>query len=212
MSPFRGSGHGYYCCLGHYRKSGCSQRYTRVANMEKQIDALISTQMNDPAFLRRIAMQLQASQGVDKRASQIERLEGDRKSLERKRQRVVDMYADGDINKSEKDERLTLINERLAVANDELSRLQQSAPPTTTAAQLAELFAVFVGWDTRPKDDRRKLLSLFIPRIRARDGKVVSVYRLLGGSESRYDSECSSKTLSHSEIRKNRCDSECSRS
>jgi DNA invertase Pin-like site-specific DNA recombinase len=37
LTPMRGSGKGYYVCIGHYKGTGCPQRYTRIADMESRI-------------------------------------------------------------------------------------------------------------------------------------------------------------------------------
>jgi DNA invertase Pin-like site-specific DNA recombinase len=211
MTPLRGSGHGYYVCLGHYRHSGCTQRYVRITKMEQNIDTLIAEHMSDPAFLRRLAMRLQSMQANDRRASRIQQLDTKEKTLERKVGRVIDLFMEGDITKDDKAERLARLSEQLSGVNEELTRLQASAPAGTTLEQLAAMFRVFVGWDTYGREVRRRLLSLYLPRMRVRDGQVVSLYRLLDGSETRYDSKCSSKTLSGSQIRETRYDSECSK-
>jgi len=146
--------------------------------------------MTDPAFLRRLVMRWEVRSKDNRKASQIERLKTDQKSLERKRQRVIDSFVDGDITKSERIERIGAIAEQLGRVNQDLSRLRDSAEPTDVN-QLLEMFKVFVGWDTRTKEDRRKLLSLTIPRMRVKDGEVVSIFRLLDNQEARYDKKCS---------------------
>jgi DNA invertase Pin-like site-specific DNA recombinase len=212
LTPHRGSGAGYYVCLGHYRKQGCEQKYTRITDLESRIDSLIGGDMADPAFLRRLAHRLQSLQQNDKRSSRISQLETEQKSLERKRSRVIDMFMEGDITTTEKAERLAKVAERLAMVNEELTRLQASVPAGTTLEQLVSLFTIFAGWDTYSKDDRRKLLSLYVPRMRVRDGQVVSVYRLLDGTETRVDNKCSRNMLSDSKLTETRVDSECSKS
>jgi hypothetical protein len=141
-------------------------------------------------------MRLQATQQNDKRSSRIQQLETERKSLERKRDRVIDMFIDGDITKDEKADRLAKVAVQLGSVTEELTRLQSSAPVGTTLEQLTALFQVFMGWETYSKEDRRKLLSLYVPRMRVRDGQVVSVYRLLDSTESRVDNECSRNSSS----------------
>jgi site-specific DNA recombinase len=189
LTPIRGSGHGYYVCLGHYRHSGCKQGYTRIADMESRLESLLTKQMTDNVFLRRLLMRLNANNLDSKRASQMQRLQSERASLEKKRSRVIDMYADGDITKTERADRLARIAIDLGGVNEELARIE--ATPVMTENQLVEMFRVFAAFDTLPKDDRRKLLSLYIPRIRVKDGEVVSLYRLLDGTEARYDKTCS---------------------
>jgi DNA invertase Pin-like site-specific DNA recombinase len=190
MTPTRGSGKGYYVCLNRYQRKGCTQGYYRIADVEQRIDSLLSEQMTDPAFLRRLVKQWEANSTDKRKVSQIERLEADQKALERKRQRVIDSFVDGDITKQERTERLGAVAEQLGRVNEELSRQRDSARPTD-ASHLLEMFKVFVGWDTLPREDRRKLLSLTIPRMRVKDGKVVSVFRLLDNTEARYDKKCS---------------------
>ncbi|WP_348261361.1 recombinase family protein [Telmatobacter sp. DSM 110680] len=190
MTPIRGSGKGYYVCLNRYQRRNCSQGYVRIAEMEGRVDSLLSWQMTDPAFLRRLVMRWEVNSRDTKNASVIDRLQLEQKALERKRVRTIDIYADGDITKQERTERLGVIAQQLGRLEEEISRLRESAQPTESS-QLVEMFKVFAGFDTRPKEDRRKLLSLYIPRIRIKDGEVVSLYRLLDNVESRYDKKCS---------------------
>jgi DNA invertase Pin-like site-specific DNA recombinase len=192
LTPVKGSGKGYYVCMSRCKSTtGCTQGYTRIADMESRIDNLIGGDMADPAFLRRLAIRLQSMQENDKRGSRIQQLETEQKSLERKRSRVIDMFMEGDITTAEKAERLAKVAEQLATVNEELTRLRASAPAGTTLEQLLSMFTVFAGWETYSAEDRRRLLSLYVPRMRVRDGQVVSVYRLLDGQETRYDSKCS---------------------
>ena len=198
MTPTRGSakgyGKGYYVCMNRYERKGCTQRYCRIEDVEQRIDSLLSEQMTDPAFLRRLIVQWEARSKNDRKASQIERLETDQKSLERKRVRTIDMYADGDITKAERTERLGTIAEQLGRINEELSRLRDSAQPTDVS-QLLEMFKVFASFDTRPREDKRRLLSLYIPRMRIKDGHIVGLYRLLDGVETRDDSRSAMKCI-----------------
>jgi site-specific DNA recombinase len=191
LTPLRGSGKGYYVCVGHYKGTGCPQRYTRIADMESRIDSLIGGEMVDPAFLGTLAMRLQSMQQNDKRASRIQQLATEQKSLEKKRSRVIDLFTEGDITRDERAERLAKVAEQLGGVNEELTRMQSSAPAGTTLEQLVEMFSVFAEWDTYSKDERRIRLALYMPRMRVRDGQVVSVYRLLDNTETRYDSKCS---------------------
>ena len=212
LTPVKGSGKGYYVCMSRCKSTtGCTQRYTRIADMENRIDTLIGGEMSNPAFLRRLAMRLQSTQENDKRASKIQQLDSEMKSLERKRSRVIDIFMEGDITKDERAERLAKIAEQLGTVNEELTRMQASAPAGTTLEQLVSMFTVFAGWETYSAEDRRRLLSLYAPRMRVRDGQVVSVYRLLDRQETRYDNKSSSKMLSHSKVTETRYDKECSR-
>jgi hypothetical protein len=190
LTPHRGSGKGYYVCVGHYKGTGCSQRYTRIADMENRVDALIGGEMTDPASLSRLAMRLQSTQGNDKRESRIQQLDTEKKSIERKRSRVIDMFMEGDISKDDRAERLSKLDEQLEIVTEELTRLQASAPAGTTLDQLAAMFTVFSGWEMYSTEDKRRLLSLYVPRMRVRDGQVVSVYRILDGTETRVDNKC----------------------
>ena len=192
LTPVKGSGKGYYVCMSRCKSTtGCTQGYTRIADMESRIDSLVGGEMSDPAFLRRLAHRLQSVQENSTRTSRIQHLEMEQKSLERKRSRVIDLFTEGDISRDEKSDRLATIAEQLGTANEELTRLQASAPAGVTLEQLVSMFQVFAGWGTYTAEDRRKLLSLYIPRMRVRDGQVVSVYRLLDQQETRYDSKCS---------------------
>jgi len=165
------------------------QGYVRIADMEEKVETLLTEQMTDPAFLRRLLMRLKANDADSKRASQVQHLKAERASLEKKRSRVIDMYVDGEISKDERSDRLARVAMNLGRVNEELARLDST--PVMTENQLVEMFRVFASFDTLPKEDRRKLLSLYIPRMRVRDGEVVALFRLLDNAETRYDKKCS---------------------
>ena len=191
LTPMKGSGKGYYVCIGHYKGTGCPQRYTRIADMESRIDSLTGGEMADPAFLRHLAMRMQSVNANDKRSSRIQQLDTERRSLEKKRSRVIDLFTEGDITRDEKVERLAKVAEQLGAVNEELTRMQSSAPAGMTLEQLESMFTVFGGWELYSTEERRKMLALYMPRMRVRDGQIVSVYRLLDQTETRYDKECS---------------------
>jgi site-specific DNA recombinase len=198
LTPMKGSGAGYYVCIGHYKKTGCTQKYTRIADMESRIDRLIGGEMSDPDFLRQLADSMQAMQANDTRTSKIQQLETESKSLDRKRSRILDLFTEGDITRDEKTERLEKLSEKIGTVTEELTRLQSSVPASATLEQLVSMFHVFSGWETYSVETRRKMLSLYVPRMRVRDGQIVSVYRLLDGQESRYDTRIDMKSSSPS--------------
>jgi len=142
--------------------------------------------MADPTFLRRLAMGLQSKTANETASLRVSHLDVEIKSLAKKRNRIIDLFTEGDITREEKAVRLASVSEQIRVLTEELSRLKGSVPAGTTLEQLAALFSVFIGWDTW--EDRRKLLALYAPRMRVRDGQVVSVYRLLDNAETRADS------------------------
>jgi hypothetical protein len=154
--------------------------------MESRIDTLIGGEMADPTFLRRLAMGLQSKTANETASLRVSHLDVEIKSLAKKRNRIIDLFTEGDITREEKAVRLASVSEQIRVLTEELSRLKGSVPAGTTLEQLAALFSVFIGWDTW--EDRRKLLALYAPRMRVRDGQVVSVYRLLDNAETRADS------------------------
>ncbi|MGA9061073.1 MAG: recombinase family protein [Terracidiphilus sp.] len=197
LTPVRGSARnhpervGYYVCLGHYRdKHSCSQGYTRIPELEQQVDKLIGEQLRDPRFFGQIFGRDKDKEAI-KVTERIKGLKSQQSSIERKRSRVVDMYADGTINKTEREERIAKITEQLAGIEEELSRLE-SAPKVITKEMFYELFGVlFDRWSTLDKEERRKVLSRHMPKIRIRDGRVVSLFRLLDSRDVRYDKKSS---------------------
>lgn len=93
------------------------------------------------------------------------------------------MFADGTITRVERDERLERVASQLASLDEELARLESTAG-RLTMDDFYELFGVlFDRWAVMTKEERRKLLALHMPKIRVRDGRVVSLYRLLDGRE-----------------------------
>ena len=110
-------------------------------------------------------------------------MKSQRSTVERKRGRYIEMFADGTITRVERDERLERVASQLASLDEELARLESTAG-RLTMDDFYELFGVlFDRWAVMTKEERRKLLALHMPKIRVRDGRVVSLYRLLDGRE-----------------------------
>lgn len=63
------------------------------------------------------------------------RLEAEHRTLDTKRQRVIDLYTDGDISKEEKTTRLAKIAEQLGKVSEELARERESEMPTNACCE-----------------------------------------------------------------------------
>jgi hypothetical protein len=109
-------------------------------------------------------------------------------AAEKKRDRIVDLFADGTINRAERDERLSKLKDQAVSIEEEIFRLESSSKSSGMSAdELWEHFGVlFNRWSTLDKEERRKILALHMPKIRVRDGRVVSVFRMLDGREVKY--------------------------
>lgn len=152
----------YYVC-----KMKCGAPYQRRDRLEPKIDKLFTTYLTRPAFLKKIVKSLKKPQQDNSAA-----LQSQLKSLDAKRQRILDAYFDGTIDTAERDLRQNkVLTERRAIAG----MLERERPqPSVTLETLAEAFSPFAEFDMLNREDKRQLLNTLTPSI------VASKYRVAG--------------------------------
>ncbi|MGA2371434.1 MAG: recombinase family protein [Candidatus Korobacteraceae bacterium] len=163
----------YYICSGRKRKIGCSTPYMRREKLEPILDSLLATRLTDRRFLDRLA-ETWASEHVERGSrSNAQHLQAQLSALQAKRERVVDAFIEGVIDRDARDERLGSLDGDLHFYRDLLMR--QAPAQQLTAEQLARVFEPFTEWEFLCRDDKRQLLAVTMPEISVSDYQIAGI-------------------------------------
>lgn len=177
------SKHDFYMCKSRHprerRKRAerglgpCTNRYMLRSKLEGKLDHLLGQKLTEREFLLRVVEeyneQVQGSQlasTVDERA-----VTAKLSALADKKQRVLETFFEGMIDKEERDQRVGEI-ERDVSAYLQLLTESTSAPaqpPTLDEESVLAAIEPFMEWEFLEREDRRALLAVLCPEI--------SVYR-----------------------------------
>ncbi len=164
----------YYVCSAKRTKGrGCQTRYMRREILEQKLDRLFSIQLTEIRFLRNLASCWEAAMNVNEQRTRTARMQSELECLSEKRQRVLDSYFEGVINRDERDQRLSAIERDQNFYRDLLLREMPAAG--VTAEDLARAFAPFFEWEFLGRSDKRRLLSIIVPEIHVANYKLAGI-------------------------------------
>ena len=160
----------------------CRNRYMLRAKLEPKIDGLLGERLQERSFLGAVLdayrNQLELStkrQGIDRPEIAAKIAE-----LKVKRQRVLDAFFEGIIEKQERDRKLAGIEaesesyQRLLLESAQLER-------PSSIDELAEVLEPFAEWEFLEREDKRALLALICPEIKVFQYAVKSLVLRFGG-------------------------------
>lgn len=165
-------GRDWYSCKGRRLPTKCANPYMRRERLERVLDALIANRLMNRAFLRQVT-EAYASRASNGDKPELARVESGLEALKEKKQRILESYFEGLIDRAERDERLAGLESESALYG-KLAARAESAVPMLTAKQLAAVLSVFREWEFLGLADKRKLLRAAMPEIH------VSGYRVTG--------------------------------
>ena len=164
----------YYICKKRRLGHACETGYMKREKLEQILDQLFGSQLMDPAFLERCVQTAVSQRSASRSAHQIQRLTAAVHALRKKRERLIESYVDGVIERSQRDSRLRTIDDDIQRAQDELMQLDgASALPEVRV--LVDYFAALAEWEYWALEDKRRVLSTLVPNIRVADYQVESI-------------------------------------
>jgi DNA invertase Pin-like site-specific DNA recombinase len=182
----------YYICSNKKRKDAAGDflcRHSCYQNRDKLepvLDDLFSTRLTDEGFLQRLFEHQDRQSRHTESRSRMERLQEHLETLGQKRQRVIELFIDGEISREERGRRLGQIEGEMAKTQEMISREQ---PPTVLSVDaVAELFSPFLEWKMLERENKRQLLSAICPQIRVQNYVVDGVFVALDDAHSDMDS------------------------
>lgn len=153
----------YYRCTRLYRSAGnerCASRMVRTEVLESAVRRTLSELLADPAMLIEMAEALRIDAGNGERLAEVER---ELAKLRESESRLVDLYMEGNVEKTLLDEKVAALASRRAVQEREQARLLAEAQPGCDPEVLRQLMpkalAFLSEWVQRADEDELVLLA-----------------------------------------------------
>jgi DNA invertase Pin-like site-specific DNA recombinase len=163
----------YYACKGRRVSHRCDAGYMGREKLEARIDYLLSRQLTDPSFLQRCAETLtRRCQDVRPPATQ-ERLRAELNRLSQKRERILDSFYEGVLDREARNRRLSKVDEEIQTAQQNLASEHPPVPVDSKA--LLEAFAPLAEWEYWTRAQKRAVLAALAPEIRVANYEVESL-------------------------------------
>jgi DNA invertase Pin-like site-specific DNA recombinase len=146
----------------------CSNPYMLRKKLEPKIDFLLGEKLRESEFLSRVVDEFNAGIQASVNAGATERTVVSKKlaNLETKRQRILEAFFDGAIDKQERDSRIANIDSELSAFRQILLDSTPVVPEARTDADFEEILEPFAEWEYLERDDKRALLAVLCPEIR----------------------------------------------
>lgn len=170
--------HDYYVCKDRRLKHLCTTNYMRRDRLDGQLDDLLGQRLTDRQFLQAIFSRLQERTEGNSDAERVKRLNLQLKQGEAKRCRILDMYADGVINRADRDSRLASVETETRRLRAQINHT--SILPSMDPVQLAFLFVPFLGYRDLDIERKRKILTALVPEIKVANYLIHGIYVNIG--------------------------------
>ncbi len=146
----------------------CSNPYMLRKKLEPKIDFLLGEKLREPDFLSRAVDELNAGIRSSVSAAATERTTISKKlaNLEAKRQRILEAFFDGTIDKQERDSRVARLDRELSSFRQILLDSTPAVLDLRSEADFEEILEPFAEWEFLEREDKRALLAVLCPEIR----------------------------------------------
>jgi DNA invertase Pin-like site-specific DNA recombinase len=157
----------YYCKRNSTRfrqrgKEGCLSTYVQAKKIEPKVEELLSYRLQEREFLEQIAEAFlqDAPPTVAPNSEKIDKgqIAVQLRVLQEKKQRILETFYDGLINRTERDQRVTKIEAEIASYESLGAAPHPRKPAEISLEMLVELLSVFANWDVLGRDDKRLIL------------------------------------------------------
>lgn len=157
----------YYCSSGFRGGQGCGSMRLRREAVDAAVEQILSRQLTDAAFLAAVL-----GKSIQAPSTDTSKREREMQKLAEKRERLIDLYAEGRLSKMEFNKRLDAVT----AAVSEIEALMPAVAPMTPSvrhviAGLARAFAPS-RFGKLPFEERRATLRRVIRTIPVVDGSV----------------------------------------
>jgi hypothetical protein len=161
----------HYVCRSRHRAYGppCASRSLQRNAVDQAVTSIVKDTFRDPALLLRMVelsdRRMETKTDTGKLQAELNRLEG-------KRQRLIDLYTDGDITKAEYQKRLDGIE--TDKRNFE-AMLPAQAPALEASRLVKAIVKYFTGFEHRPFGEQRQILRAAFRQFTVENGAIQNV-------------------------------------
>lgn len=165
----------YYVCKDRRLGQKCDTQYMRRDRLESELDRLLGCRLSDRVFLKEMFRRYcERINGTGDESAKADRLRSQLKQAEAKRDRILDLYTDGLIARSERDKRLARTDEETRRIQGQLN--QTPATPALDVTRLAALFIPLIGYPNLDRERKRKILTTLVPEIKVANYLIHGIY------------------------------------
>ncbi|HEX6501596.1 MAG TPA: recombinase family protein [Terriglobales bacterium] len=162
----------YYACSGRRVKHTCKTKYMGRQKLECILDDLFARRLSDPEFIGRCVESWRTITCEQDSEEHAKCLRQDAKTLQQKRQRVIDLFVEGVITAVDRDRRLATIDQDLEISRNFADR----GPGTEMSVDtVVKAFSPLHEWEFWSRDEKRAVLSSLAPQIVVADYEVKSL-------------------------------------
>ena len=147
--------------------------YMAREKLETKLDSMFADSLTSPSFLRQCVETMRSRYERNDSAARIQRLTQEIGALRQKRNRVIDGFVEGVIEREERDRRLAAIDQEIHFASEII--LRETPEPAVNGRTLIEAFAPLMEWEHWTRDQKRLVLSTLVPDIRVANYQIESV-------------------------------------
>jgi DNA invertase Pin-like site-specific DNA recombinase len=155
----------------------CSSRYMLRKKLEPKIDFMLGERLRTKDFLSRIVDRYNNSLERPTNCAEIGKISIEQKlqSLGDKKQRVLEAFIDGVIDRPERERRMGQIDQEIASFQQILMDSVSTSVSPITVEDLEAVLAPFSEWEFLERDDKRVLLRMICPEIRISRYAIASI-------------------------------------
>jgi DNA invertase Pin-like site-specific DNA recombinase len=168
----------YYVCKTHAARPGAAPKKCEAPNMKREqlelkLDEVFGVRLTSKDFIATLIGELESAYNSGAIRSRIARLEGEVGKLRKKRERVLDAYFEGILQRNERDARLASLDKEMKFTEGMLMR--ETPKPALTVREMASAFSPLFDWQFLGRESKRRILQATIPEIHVRDYAVSGI-------------------------------------
>jgi DNA invertase Pin-like site-specific DNA recombinase len=165
----------YYICKSRSRATTvrCTAAIMNRDRLEAKLDDIFGVQLMNKEFLGTLIGQLELKYNSGAIRSRVARLEGDVGKLRQKRERVLDAFFEGVLQKAERDIRLASLDKQMKFVEEMLMR--EVPKPHLSVREMAQAFSPLFDWPVLSRENKRRILRASVPEIHVREYAVSGI-------------------------------------
>lgn len=168
----------YYVCKSRLSRGGstakrCESPSMRRDQLELKLDDVFGVRLTSKEFLVSLIGELESKYNRAAIRSRIARLEGEVGKLRKKRERVLDSYFEGVLQRDERDSRLASLDKDMKLTEETLMR--ETPRPELSVREMASAFSPLFDWQFLGRESKRRILSATVPEIHVRDYMISGI-------------------------------------